>query len=144
MKGHPKFARAAVAAVALLALGTGSPVRGDEQHSAREPSSEGSTLSMNKFWSSETGRVGNYPGKLVCLRCDLKPGPGMMAQCQKEGHRHALSMEADSMIHPLLPGTEEVLRQINSGELHGEEVSVHGKYYPSTAAILVDRVTVRH
>lgn len=136
MKDHSKFAQAAVAAVALLALGIGSPVSSDEEYSAREASSEGSTLSMNKFWSFETGRVGSYPGKLVCLRCDLKPGPGMMAQCQKESHRHALSMEGDSMIHPLLAGTEEAIRQINSAELHGKEVSVHGKYYPSTAVIL--------
>ena len=131
---------------ALLAVGVATLIsagvaRGEEKHSADAATSEGSTLSMSKFWASETGRTGDFPGRFVCLRCDLKPGPGAMAQCEKEGHRHALSMESDSMIHPLLAGTEQVLKQINSGELHGKQVVVHGKYYPSTGAILADRIS---
>ena len=85
--------------------------------------------------------IAKLQGKLVCLRCDLKPGPGAMSQCEKEGHRHALSMDSDSMIHPLLAGTEDALKQINSGELHGKQVTVHGKHYPGSGAILVDSIT---
>ena len=81
--------------------------------------------------SGAGARIGDYPGKLVCLRCDLKPGPGAMTQCEKAGHHHALAMDSDGMIHPLLPGTEKVLKQINAGEWHGKEVTVHGKYYPA-------------
>jgi len=86
-------------------------------------------------------RLGDYRGKLVCLRCDLAPGPEHMETCRKEGHRHALSMDGGSMIHPLLAGTPEALAQINSTELHGKEVTVHGKFYPATGMIFVDRVT---
>ena len=130
---------------ALLAEGvamlvTAGPARGGEKYSANALTSDGSTLSMSKFWSSQSGRTGAFPGKLVCLGCDLKPSRGAMAQCKTEGHRHALSMENDSMIHPLLAGTEQVLKQIDSGELQGKEVVVHGKYYPSTSAILADRI----
>ncbi len=50
-------------------------------------------------------------------------------------------MDSDGMIHPLLPGTEKVLKEINSGELHGKDVTVHGVYYPATGAILVDHIT---
>ena len=71
----------------------------------------------------------------------LKPDPTAAAQCEKEGHRHALSMDSDSMIHPLLPASEDVLKQINSAELRGRQVRVHGRYFSSAEAILVDRIT---
>jgi hypothetical protein len=84
-------------------------------------------------------QVGTFPGKLVCLSCDLG-GPGGKEQCGKVGHRHALLAADGSMVHPLIPGTEEVLARINSNELHGKKVKVHGKYYPALGSILVDRV----
>lgn len=140
MKRNHTFASVAVA-VAVVTLAVGGLVWGDEKHSARGASSEDSTLSMARFYAGSSARIGDFPGTFVCLRCDLKPGPGAMSQCQKEGHRHALSMDSDAMIHPLLGGTEEALKQINSGELHGKNVTVHGKYYPSTGAILVDRIS---
>src|SRR3972149_7414211 len=87
-----------VLAAALVMVASASAVGGEEKHSADDASSEGSTLSMSKFWSSETGRTGVFPGRLVCLRGDLKPGPDAMRQCEKAGHRHALSMDSDSMI----------------------------------------------
>lgn len=106
------------------------------------PPPGGDVLPMAKFYTGSVGNLGDFRGTLVCLRCDLKPSPGAMEQCAKEGHRHALSMESESMIHPLLPGNEELLAKINSGELHGKRVVVHGVYYPATGAILVDRVSL--
>jgi hypothetical protein len=83
--------------------------------------------------------VGTFPGKLVCLGCDLG-GPGGKKQCGAVGHRHALAAEDGGMVHPLIPGTAEALAQINSNELHGKKVEVRGRYYPALGAILVDRV----
>jgi hypothetical protein len=83
--------------------------------------------------------VGTFPGKLVCLSCDLG-GPGGKEQCGKVGHRHALMSENGSMLHPLIPGTEEILARINSNDLHGKNVKVHGKYYPALGSILVDKI----
>lgn len=132
--------RVMVAASALL-LAVSARSSGAESHTG-EPSGGGSVpSSMTKFYGGSLVRVGEFPGKLVCLRCDLKGGPEAMAQCQKEGHRHALSMDSDGMIHPLLPATEVILEQINSGALHGKTVTVHGKYYVATGAILVDQIT---
>ena len=138
MKRSQRLIGAALAAVALAILS--GAAWGEEKHSTAEAPKGGSILSMARFYSGASVRVGDFPGKLVCLRCDLQPAPGAMAQCEKEGHRHALSM--DGMIHPLLAGTEKVLKQINSGELHGKQVTVHGNYYPATGAILVDRIAV--
>lgn len=138
MKPIPRWScRLAAAAMALVPLVAHVWAAGEEQHPA---AAQSATQSMARFYSGESHRVGDFPGTLVCLRCDLKPGPGAMSQCEKEGHRHALSMESDGMVHPLLAATPEVLDQINSGALHGKMVTVHGKYYPSTGAILVDRI----
>jgi hypothetical protein len=137
MKVSQKLVNVAIVAVALSVLGGGF-ARGEEKGSAQPQ--PGSILSMTRVYGGAGAQIGDFPGKLVCLRCDLKPGPGAMSQCEKLGHRHALSMDSDWMIHPLLAGTEQVQKQINSGELHDKEVTVHGKYYPATGAILVDRI----
>jgi hypothetical protein len=94
-----------------------------------------------RFYAGSTYdiKVGTFPGKLVCLSCDLG-SPGAKHQCGAVGHRHALAAEDGAMVHPLIPGTKEVLAQINSDELHGKKVRVHGKYYPALGAILVEQV----
>lgn len=140
MTNTHEWRRAAVGAAMLILLGAGS-ASAQEEHSAAR-ALPGGSLEMIESYAGPTGpRIGDFSGKLVCLRCDLPPGPKHMESCTKEGHRHALSMDGGAMIHPLLAGTQGVLEQINSNELHDKEVTVHGSYYPSTGAILVDRVT---
>ncbi len=129
----------AVSLSLLLATGT---VYAAEQHSAEHGSTGSGSSMVTSYVGPISGRIGDFAGTLVCLRCDIKPAPGAMKECEKAGHRHALSMEGGSMIHPLLAGTKELLDQINSGELHGKKVTVHGKHYRSTDMILVDRVAV--
>ncbi len=107
------------------------------------PPPGGETLSMSKFYTGIIpGEVGTFPGKLVCLGCDLVHGAGAAAGCKTLGHRHALSMDDGMMIHPLVAGTEEVLQQINSGELHGKKVKTSGIHYPSTGVIFVNQIAV--
>jgi len=124
-----------------LAIGICRPAWSDE-HSASKAAAGSSSSMITSYAGPLSAHVGNFSGKLVCLRCDLKPGPDAMKQCEKEGHRHALSMDGDAMIHPLLAGDEAVFNQINSGDLHGKEVTVHGKHYASTGFILVDQITL--
>lgn len=129
--------------VTALSLCTGIANAGEDHSASRVPPGQGTGLSMTNFYAGQADhtKVGTFPGKLVCLRCDLGNDPDSMKQCAAEGHRHALSMDNGAMIHPLLPGTEEVLVLINSNELHGKNVLVHGNNYPFTGAILVDRIT---
>jgi len=131
---------AAVAAWVVLAA-AGSLVAEEKQHSVSEVSRAGGrSLAMAKFYTGPLETVGTFPGKLLCLRCNLAHGSA--AECAKEGHRHVLSMEDGSMIHPLLAGTEEIFKQLNSNELHNKKVKVDGKYYSSTGAILVNRIAL--
>jgi len=128
-----------VAAVAALLLAGRPAAAGDTPRKPHVQSME-SLGSMAKFWSGTSGRTGNFPGKLVCLRCDAGMSREGSQKCEELGHRHALAMEGDAMLHPLLAGTETMARQVNSAELHGKQVSVHGVYYPGTGVILVDRI----
>ena len=138
MQPNQTVVRAAMVAVTVFAFGIAGPARGEEEHPASH-AKQGAVLSMTKFYTGEHAKVGDFPGKLVCLRCDFNPGG--MGQCEKEGHHHALSMDSDAMIHPLLAGTEAVQKEINSAELHGKQVTVHGMYYPGTGVILADRLS---
>lgn len=135
--------RKTIAVMALATLAAGHSLSAQETHSA-PGGRQGAGAPMAQFYTGpRNAQIGNFSGKLICLRCDIKPGPGAMKECAKEGHRHALSMDGGEMIHPLLAGPKDVLEQINSGELHDKEVVVHGKYYPSTGAILADHIEIQ-
>ena len=123
-----------------LALGISS-VGAKERSSATRGPIGGEAVSMARFYVGTHGNIGTFPGTLVRVSCDVGHVPRRHLECQADGHRHALSMDDGSMIHPLVSGTEEVLKEINSTELHGKKVVVHGKYYPSTGFIFVNQVT---
>lgn len=131
---------AACAAIVVLCSGPGE-ARG-QGTPISEASHPGSESEMARFFTgSEPYRVDIFPGKLVCLRCNLAHTPGAAAQCAKEGHRHALMLDGGSMVHPLLVTDEQTLERINSAELHGKNVKVQGRYYPSIGSILVIGIT---
>ena len=129
----------AVATVAVLAFASAGPVPAGETGHQTDRPREGSTLSMSQFYTGSMEQTGSFPGKLICLRCDVSPSDHASAACKEDGHRHALSMKG-GMVHPLLPGTEEIAERINSNELHGKEVRVSGKHYPSIGFIFVSSI----
>ena len=130
--------RLALAGVLLCAAA--SLAAEGEQARARAPVPGLEASSMAAFYTGD-GQLGVFRGRLVCLRCDLSHAPGAPAQCRKDGHRHVLSMDDGSMMHPLFAGSQEIQAQINSRDLHGKHVRVSGKYYPATGAILVGSIT---
>lgn len=120
-------------------LASGSVGQAEDEHSVDSASASASLRPMTSLYTGD-GQLGAFSGKLVCLRCDLAHSPGGAEVCEKSGHRHALSMDDGSMIHPLLAGTKEIQEQINSNALHGKEVRVSGKHYLSTGLIFVSQV----
>lgn len=100
----------------------------------------GSSLALSKFYTGPIGHQGQFRGKLLCLCCDLMPDTGSAKSCDAKGHHHVLLVESESMLHPLLAGSEQVTKQINSNELHGKQVVVSGNYYPTTGFIFVDKI----
>ena len=129
---------------ATLAVLTATVVAQAEETRAVLPSPGSSILPMSRFYDGPTERIGNFPGKLICLGCDHDLGRDAAEQCDKEDRPPALAMDSDSMAHALLAGTMEVVKDLSSCDLDGREVTVHGKYYPVTGAILVDRITAKN
>jgi hypothetical protein len=101
-----------------------------------------SAPTLTGFYTGPVGNVGTFRGKLLCLCCDLGQDAEAAKKCDAHGHHSALALDGDAMIHPLLAGTEEVEQQLNSDALHGKEVLVTGKYYPSTGLVFVQNVRV--
>ncbi len=128
-------------AIGLLVLTASMPALAEEAHSVDDVR-EGSLLSMTRFYTGSFAETGQFPGKLVCLRCDLSPSADA-TQCSKKGHRHALSMQEGGMVHPLVAGTKEVQDAINASSHHGKNVVVHGKYYSETGLIFVSKIDVQ-
>jgi hypothetical protein len=122
--------RLAVGLAAATTLGTLTA-----NHAFATPPDDG--LRTAAFFTGSVGKTGSFRGTLVCLSCDVNPGNVAREQCKREGHRHALKIGDDPLLHPLLATNEELLAQVNSAELHGKTVEVDGVYYPATGAILL-------
>jgi hypothetical protein len=117
------FARAAVGAEAVAPI----PPGGDSQQ-------------MDRFYTSGTAQIGEFPGTLVCLRDDLTVAPMGKEECPHNGQTFALAMENGWAIHPLLPGTKGAMESISAKDLRGHKVVIYGKYYPAEGMILVSKV----
>ena len=130
----------AVAGAAVITTGIARAFAAREAPPPRFPSPAEITLSMSKFYEDPTLRIGTFPGKLICLRDDLDGRAEAVARCERDGHHHALAMESGVIIYVLLFGNQQVRQELHAGELDGREVILHGKYYPDTPAILIDRI----
>ena len=107
---------------------------------AAQPAGElADPLTNSRFYTGSSGTQGVFPGKLICLRCDLRPSEASKAQCAKDGHKYALEIDGDPTIHPLLPGDAAALKQLNAAA-HGSEVLVTGTLFPNLGFILVGSV----
>lgn len=126
--------RIATTIAVALALSTAA-FAADLNSAARE-----SGLSLSQFYTGPIAGIGTFRGKLVCLCCDLGQEARAAAECDKNGHHHALSVDGDAMIHPLITGGELAAKQVNSDDLRGKEVLVTGKYYPSVGFIFVESI----
>lgn len=98
---------------------------------------------MTRYYLGRTVTVGPFSGRLVCLRCDTMPTPENIEFCEKNGHRHALVMEGETMIHPLLFETEKLFEQVGAHNWYRKKVEVSGKYYSDTGFILVSGIRVK-
>jgi len=125
--------RATLAALTVMVAGVVTTAEAQPAGGLPDP------LTDARFFTGSVGNQGVFPGKLICLRCDLRPGEAAKAQCAKDGHRFALEIDGDPTIHPLLPGDAAALKQLNAAP-HGTEVSVTGTLYPSLGMILVGSV----
>ena len=97
----------------------------------------GASSEMGQYYLGRHYKNGIFPGRLVCLRCDSMPTPENVEVCRKEGHRHALAMEGDTMVHPLIFTNEDLFTKVNAHDWYRKKVQVWGRYYADTGFIVV-------
>lgn len=109
------------------------------QELPRDEPPGGETLAMARFYPGNLPQTGSFPGKLVCLP---EAKVGLTAGAEKCGgsRYYALVMQGGAMVHPLIPGSKEVLDEFERPGKLGQDVEVHGKHYSSTGMILVDEI----
>lgn len=95
---------------------------------------------MEQYYLGRHYKNAVFPGRLVCLRCDTMPTPENVDVCRKEGHRHALAMEGDTMVHPLIFTSEDLFTKVNAHDWYRKKVQVWGRYYADTGFIVVGDV----
>jgi len=129
------------AAILAVAVSLGIPRGGcAEERLPAVTAGESSSLSMERFYRGLLGSVGQFPGRLVDLRCDSNGDAAAAAHCEALPANHALVLNGDESLHPLVPGTAAVRELLDSGQLDDTNVTVQGKYYQSTGVILVGRI----
>ncbi len=74
MKWRSTLRGAALMACAAVALGAGNRALGTQGQLA-SPMYEDPSSSMGRFYSSPDYRVGEFPGRLVCLPCGVAGTP---------------------------------------------------------------------
>jgi hypothetical protein len=123
----------------LLTLVAASPApAAPAQHQERKvilPS--GHALFMSSFYADEAGSVGEFPGRLLCMRMNREPIGAPTDQCDKKDHVYVLAMH-DSMVHPLLAGDPQTLDKLPG--LVGKKVVVEGNYYESIGMVLATKI----
>lgn len=116
--------------VALAVLLGASAARGEApQVWLGEPAAMGDVGDVTQYSAGLGDTAGIFPGKLVCLRCNLGK-----KECEAGQYRHALLM--NDVVYPLLVSSEALQKKINDPSLNNKNVKITGIYYPATGAIL--------
>ena len=94
-------------------------------------------LTDARFYTGSSGQLGVFPGKIVCLCCDFQSGSSAKEPCKEQHHKYALKIPGDPVVHPLIPGDAQAMKQLSSADLHGKQVSVTGNLFSGVGVILV-------
>jgi hypothetical protein len=127
---------AALIVAAGIAVGTAGRAWGAEP--SAQPPGGSTTLALTKFYNGSLSSVGDFPGRLVRTGCGWMSTDPAASRCEQPGY--ALIVDGDTVVHPLLPGTDEVRTQLESSVSRQTAVRVHGRYYSSTGAILANHI----
>jgi hypothetical protein len=128
----------------LMAIGISGSAWAGDRGLLTGPVTADSTLSLARYYSASIANIGRFPGTLVRLSCEANGGATPTEQSEQPQYDNALVLRGDDVMHPLVPGTDEVRRELSAAALRGAEVIAQGKYYPSTGAIFVSSLMIRN
>jgi hypothetical protein len=123
----------------LLTLVVASPALATSpQQQAKSISPFGHAMRMSMFHTGEVGSTGKFPGTLLCLHTGREFIPAPVDQCAKKDHVYVLSMDDGLMVHPLLAGDRQTLKELP--RLVGKKVVGGGRYYESIGMIVAGNI----
>ncbi len=118
----------------LLSLWTASgAAAGDVTPVPAQPPG-GERLTLDQFYTGADAPLGEFPGKLVCLRTDKSFASANAEECTTS-RIYALAIESPPATIPLLAANEKAQQQM--ANLVNRAVVVRGKHYSSIGIIAV-------
>lgn len=123
------------AAMLAALLGAASPAQGDDPPVAPPG---GETLKMDQHFTGSVGQMGDFPGRLVCLRSRESFTPLSASECASGDRVYALEMKGEKALRPLQAASSEVESQLRA--MLGREVRVMGQFHNETNTVLVSSV----
>jgi len=117
----------------VVASGRAAPAADETPARVAQPPG-GEQLGLANFYAGSDAKMGEFKGKLVCLRTDKSFASTNAEECTAN-RIFALSVETPPTVIPLLAANEKAQQQM--GQLINQEVVVRGKYYTSVGYIAV-------
>ena len=103
--------RCAAAAAALLAIATYRTASADDGKVAPPG---GEMLQMNEHVTSSVAQMGDFPGRIVCLRSKESFTPLSASECASGDSVYALEMKGEKTMRPIQAASPEVKAQLHA------------------------------
>ena len=127
--------RCAAAAAALLAIATYRTASADDGKVAPPG---GEMLQMNEHVTSSVAQMGDFPGRIVCLRSKESFTPLSASECASGDSVYALEMKGEKTMRPIQAASPEVKAQLH--DMLGRNVRIQGRFHNGTNTVIAGSV----
>jgi hypothetical protein len=127
--------RCAAAAAALLAIATYRTASADDGKVAPPG---GEMLQMNEHVTSSVAQMGDFPGRIVCLRSKESFTPLSASECASGDSVYALEMKGEKTMRPIQAASPEVKAQLH--DMLGRNVRIQGRFHNETNTVIAGLV----
>ena len=127
--------RCAAAAAALLAIATYRTASADDGKVAPPG---GEMLQMNEHVTSSVAQMGDFPGRIVCLRSKESFTPLSASECASGDSVYVLEMKGEKTMRPIQAASPEVKAQLH--DMLGRNVRIQGRFHNETNTVIAGSV----
>lgn len=98
----------------------------------------GEVLEMRDHMSGSVGQMGEFPGRLVCLRSKESFAPLSASECASGDRVYALEMKGEKALRPIQAASPEVETQLR--DMLGRDVRIQGRFHNETNTVIAASV----
>lgn len=98
----------------------------------------GEALQMQEHMTGSVGQVGEFPGRVVCLRSKTSFTPLSASECASGDSVYALEMKGDKAMRPIQAASREVETQLR--DMLGRDVRIQGRFHNETNTVIAASV----